>query len=289
MLLKNPLVAMTLLTALILAGCAKKEEPKPQPATPPAPTGAVNPTTGVREPQFKWENIRGNFVNYYYEPTDSMRQFAQPMLSSVEQVYGFIAQFLGYTNPDSIEFFCYQSPAVLQQHSNQTEAFFVGNRIYFGWAPNTSFGKAVAEFVLGKLPEGDSKFAFMRAGIPMLLDFTGRNYHHATHNFLLDGTLIAVDSLLDNDAFARQHETKSAIEAASFCGFISYELSPQQLMMVFNSDEDIDNALKKATGVGRDDLYTRWKAFLPEHTEEKERAREQEQQQQLQQQSGGGR
>ncbi len=288
MLLKRLIVPTLIAFGLLVSGCAKKEEPKPQSVTPPAPTGSLDPVTGVRPPLFTWESVRGNLVTYYFEPTDSMRQFAQPMLSSVEQVYTFVAQFLGYATPEPIEFFCYQNPAVLQQYSNRPEAFYIGNKIYFGWAPNTSFGQAVTEFVLSKLPEGESKFAFMRAGIPLLLDFTGRNYHHATHNFLIDGTLVPIDSLLDNEAFLRQHATKTAIEAASFCGFLSYELSPQQLMMVFNSDEDIDSALRKATGADRDELYSRWKSFLPEHTEEKERAREQEQLQQLQQESGGG-
>jgi hypothetical protein len=118
----------------------------------------------------------------------------------------------------------------------------------------------------------------MREGVPMLLDYSGRNYHHSTNNFLHDGRLDPISKLADDDSYAGMEGSQKKVEAASLCGYIMYEYGYEKFMTIYHDGGKFEDAVKKTLNVEVDSLQRSWEAFLPEHTVEKEAEREKAQQ-----------
>jgi hypothetical protein len=169
---------------------------------------------------------------------------------------------------EPIEYYCYDSPEALKQYTGRDEAFFLGNRFYYGFGP--VFGGEIAEYLIGKLPGGPTRFAFIRDGLPLLLDYSGRNYHHATNNFIQDKTLLGVQLLIDDKAFEKAQGMQKSVEAASLCAYIMYQYGYEKFMQLYHSQSDFPTALKQVLGIDTKKLATDWEAFLPEHTNENE-------------------
>ena len=252
----------------VLVGCSKKEEAE----TKPQPLQAIDPATGMRPPNFVWGSERGQLVNFYFEPTDTMRLYAPAMRSKAEEVYRFISQMLMYNPTVPIDMYCYHDMPTFTAHTSRTEPFMVDNKLYYGYGP--AFGRPIAEYVMSRLPQGQSRFAFIREGLPVLFDFTGRNYHHAVNNFVVDGILHPIDSLVYDAGYTQLKPTMRAIEAASLCAFMLWEWGNEKFMQIYGSQEDIETTLKNVLKIDPDQLYQQWVAFLPEHTIEKEAERE---------------
>lgn len=251
---------------ILLFSCSKKAEQNAD----PAPTGAPDPETGIFPAEFAWGVERGPMVTFYYQPTDSLRMIARQLLNKTIEVYGTISAMLGYQNPEPIEFYCYKDIRTLEQYTSRKFTFNIGNKFYYGYGP--VYGRNFAEFVISKI--GESKFAFIREGIPLLFDYSGRNYHHSTNNFLADGLLTPVAELTDNISYAQLREQQRQVEAASLCAFIFWEWGPPSFEQIYHSDKDFATALRAALDLSVEELENKWHRFLPEHTVEKEEERE---------------
>jgi hypothetical protein len=128
---------------------------------------------------------------------------------------------------------------------------------------------------MSKLPGGPSRFAFIRDGLPLLLDHSGRNYHHATNNFIQNKSLLGVQILIDDQTFEKEQGMQKSVEAASLCAYIMYQYGYKKFMQLYHNQSDFPTALKQVLGIDAKTLATDWEAFLPEHTNEKEQEREQ--------------
>ncbi len=260
-------LGIILLGITAIAGCSRKEGQQSSAQLKP-----TDPTTGIREADFVWgKEVIGN-VTLFYQPTDSLKRIAPAMKDRVSKVYQRISDYLRYAQPEPIEFYCYQDTAALMKYTGRDTTFFLGNRFYYGYGP--SYGREMAEFVVSKLPGGPSRFAFVRDGILFLLDFSGRNYHHATNNFLQEKTLLPAQVLVDDERYNKEQGLQKSVEAASLCAYIMYDYGYDKFMEVYHSKDDFPTTLKNVLGIDMNKLEKDWEAFLPEHTNEKEMERE---------------
>lgn len=270
------LVIASLAAILVLFfACSEKKPETPPPAKPVQQQLQAPDSSGIRQPNFVWGNLKHQMVNFYYQPTDTMRAFAPDLLKKALEIYDFCHIAMAWSTPEPIEFYCYADMPTMTAHTSREYPFVLGNRIYYGYGP--PFGRPIAEFVMSKLPEGSSRFAFVREGVPMLLDYSGRNYHQATFNFIGEGIIHPVSSLTSNEEYLQLKPAMREIEAASLCGYIMWEWGSEKFMKVYHSDKAFPDALKEATGVSVTQLEKQWLQFLPEHTDEKEAQREAEQ------------
>lgn len=259
---------LLLLALILLGGCSKREgESKISELKPP------DPVTGIREADFVWGKEVGQDVTFYYQPTDSLKHIAPLLRNRAVRMYHNIDTILCYHKLEPIEFYCYESPEALKKYTGRDSAFFLGNKFYYGFGP--IFGQEIANFVISKLPSGPSQFAFIRDGLPFFLDHSGRNYHHATNNFLRDKMLLGVPFLTDDAAFEKEKGLQKSVEAASLCAYIMYEYGYEKFMQLYAAKTDIATAVKQVLGIDLKKLETDWEAFLPEHTNEKEQERSQ--------------
>lgn len=262
-------LGLLLVGVLMALSCSKKEErPGASQLKPP------DPTTGIREADFTWGKEIGTNVTFYYQPTDSLKKIATLLKNRVVLVYHNIDTMLCFHQLEPIEYYCYDSPEALKRYTGRDDAFFLDNRFYYGFGP--AFGSEIAKYLIDKLPGGPSRFAFIREGLPLLLDHSGRNYHHATNNFIQEKTLLGVQLLTDDTAFEKEQGMQKSVEAASLCAYIMYQYGYEKFMQLYHSQNDFPTALKQVLGIDAKTLATDWEAFLPEHTNEKEQEREAE-------------
>jgi hypothetical protein len=251
---------------IMVLSCSKKEERSG--ASQPKPP---DPTTGISEADFVWGKETGPNVTFYYQPTDSLKKIATLLKNRVVIVYHNIDTMLCFGQLEPIEYYCYDSPEALKQYTGRDEAFSLGNRFYYGFGP--VLGAEIAEYLMNKLPGGPSRFAFIRDGLPLLLDHSGRNYHHATNNFIQEKSLLGVQLLTDDKAFENEQGMQKLVEAASLCAYVMYQYGYEKFMQLYHNKSDFPTALKQVLGIDTKTLATDWEAFLPEHTNEKEQER----------------
>jgi len=261
-------LGLLLVGVIMVLSCSKKEERSGASQSKPP-----DPTTGIREADFVWSKEVGPDVTFYYQPTDSLKKIATLLKNRLVLVYHNIDTMLCFHQLEPIEYYCYESPEALKQYTGRDGAFFLGNRFYYGFGP--VFGSEIAEYLIGKLPGGPSRFAFIRDGLPLLLDHSGRNYHHATNNFIQERSLLGVQLLTDDKAFEKEQGMQKSVEAASLCAYIMYQYGYEKFMQLYRNQSDFPTALKQVLGIDTERLATDWEAFLPEHTNEKEEEREQ--------------
>ena len=265
------LISMILLATIVLAAACSEKKPEAAKSEPAVTLGAAD-STGVRPANFVWGSQKHPMIAFYFEPVDSLRAIAPELLKKSLEIYQFSCEALQWTTPEPIEFYCYKDVPTLAMYTSRREPFFAGNKIYYGYGP--PFGRVFAEFVISKLPQGESQFAFIREGMPMLLDFSGRNYHHSTNNFITDGSIHPVSLITNNSEYLKQNQGMREVEAASLVAYMMWEWGYEKFMMIYHSDKSFDEALKEATGVDTEQLQKQWMLFLPEHTVEKEAERE---------------
>lgn len=262
---------MMLLTIVVLSAACSEKKPETAKPEPVVQLQAAD-STGIRPANFVWGVEKHRMVNFYFQPNDSLRATAPSLLKKSLEIYEFDCQALQWLTPEPVEFYCYEDVRSLNMHTSRNEPFFIGNKIYYGYGP--PFGRVFAEFVVSRLPGGESEFAFIREGIPMLLDYSGRNYHQATYNFIADGSLDPVSTLTNNEEYLKLREAMRVIEASSLVAYMMWEWGSEKFMQVYHSDKDFDAALKEVMGIDTAQLEKQWLAFLPEHTDEKEAERE---------------
>jgi hypothetical protein len=260
-------LSLLVILAIAITGCSKQDKNAGTTELKPP-----DPITGIREANFTWAKIQGPLVTFYYEPTDSLKKIAPLLLNRVVKVYHNIDTILCFYKIEPIEFYCYGSPDNLKLNTGRETSFVLGNKFYYGFGP--IFGQEIAEYVISKLPAGPSKYAFIRDGLPLFLDHSLRNYHHATNNFIQEKTLMGVSFLIDDAAFEKEQSLQKSVEAASLCAYIMYEYGYEKFMQLYAAKTDFPTALKQVLGIDVKKLSTDWEAFLPEHTNEKEMERQ---------------
>ncbi len=259
---------------LLIFACSEKKPETAQPEKPVQQQLQAADSSGIRPVNFVWGSQQHRMINFYFQPTDSLRKFAPDLLKKALEIYKFNCEVMLWYTPEPVEFYCFEDMQTMTMYTSRDVPFFLGNRIYYGYGP--PFGRPFAEFVMSKLPEGPSRFAFIREGLPMLLDYTGRNYHQATFNFIGEGIIDPVSSLTTNEEFLKLKGAMREIEASSLCGYMMWEWGYEKFMKIYHSDKDFPAALKEVTGVDVAQLEKQWLEFLPEHTDEKENARQAE-------------
>lgn len=260
------LLALTGLLLINLGGCSGEKESQ-EPAVP----GAIDPITGIAAPGFTWQQVSGNYVTLFYQPNDSLALKAVKLRNKIEEVYLTGADIIGSESPEPIHFFCYADMATMTEYTSRQAPFYLGDKFYYGYGGN--FGRMITLYLLEKLPGEFSQFKFMNEGMPLLFDWTGRNYHQATSLFLDEGNLDLIDLIVDNQSYESLDFYKRQVEAASLLGFLMYEYGSEQVMTVYHSADSFAAAARAAFGKSLTELQREWEAFLPEHTVEKERAR----------------
>ena len=213
-------------------------------------------------------------MTFYYQPDDSLAVKAVKLRDMILEVYTYIGYSLGLEPLIQIEFYCYRDMKTMTHHTSRDAPFFVDNKFYYGYG--FSYGRAIALYVMANLPEGETEIHFLREGLTALFDFSGRNYHHTSNNFLVEGRLTPVINLAGNASYDKLNRSKRLVEAASLCGYLTYQYGPEKVMQLYHSKDGFREALREIIGIDITQLEQGWRAFMPEHTVEKEKERQQQ-------------
>lgn len=271
--IRIPFLFLILAAALLLAACSGGDSEKQPEQKNLGERGAIDTATGVAAPDFNWNIITKQLVTFYYQPDDSLAFKADALATRIDEVFYTIAFAVGWDKPTPIDFYCYRDVETMQHFTGREDAFYIGNKFFYGYGPN--YGPLVANYVMENLPFGKSKFSFMNEGLPLLLDFSGRNYHQAAFNFLNNGTLNPVSELTDSTLFEELSPARRSILSASFIGYLYSDFGPDTVQQIYRFEtDDFAAAAKQILGKSVQELNQGWVEFLPKHTNEMEKVRE---------------
>jgi len=259
-------LAAILTAALFLWGCSSddnKQETKT--SVEESPQGHIDLNV-----DFSWEEIDGQFLKFYYQPVDSIREKAPALMKKTGQIYSTITFSLQNYDVDTLHFFCF---AGLKDMLDETGLHFTtlqGDSIFYGYGP--VYGDKITDFVMDQV--GHPKYLFMEEGLPLVFDFSRRNFHQMAYDLMQADKLAPVATLVDNAAFSALDAEQRGIEAASLSAFLLTQWGPvnfrqkSEFRQVYDSQDDFATAAQVFFGVGLDEIEQRWHDFLPTQTDE---------------------
>lgn len=268
---KSLLLAGGLALALLLWGCGSDDE-QPETASTPQQQGSIEMNVN-----FDWELLEGQFVQFYYQPVDSIREKAPALLSKTEEMYSNITFKLQNHGIDTLYFFCFADLRDLLAATGLNYTTVRGDSIFYGYGP--VYGKQLTQYVMKEI--GEPRYLFMKEGLPTALDYSRRNFHDLTYERVQQDEFFGVDKLTDNVSFAELPPEQRVIEAASLCTFLLTQWGPvnfqqySEFRHVYDSQDDFATAAETYFGATPQEIEERWLEYLPTQTDEAISQREQ--------------
>jgi len=260
------LFAAILVLMILSLGCSSDSGEKAKSEEPAQSTSRGPVKLNV---DFEWGFLPGQFVMFYYQPVDSIRERAPALLKKAEQMYSDVTYALQNYDVDTLYFFCFADLKDLLKDTGLNYTTIQGDSIFYGYGP--VFGRQITEFVMGKI--GQPHYLFMQEGLPTLYDYSNRNFHDLTYSYVQQGNFDGIKALVDNDSYKELDPAKRQIEAASFCGFMLTQwgtLSYRQKSMfrrVYDSQVSFASAAQQYFEFSMEDLEKQYLNFLPTQTD----------------------
>jgi hypothetical protein len=166
---------------------------------------------------------------------------------------------------DTIHFYIHESPEKGAELTGRELPFHTENQIH--WGRQSPFGLELARFLIDKMGIRKTDFDFLYAGLATLRDYSGRNFHHNTILYVEAGQYIRLDTLIDNDSFARAYFRRAEAEAASLVAFITYNWGINRFKMLWQSAATFEESVKELFDMDLETFEDMWLQFARLHSE----------------------
>ncbi len=219
---------------------------------------------------FEWQKLPGQYVQFYYQPVDTLAAKAPALLKKTEEMYANIIFGLQDQEVDTIYFFCFADLRDLLSSTGLNFTTVQGDSIFYGYGP--IYGKQLTQMVMDDI--GHPRHKFMEEGLQLAFDYSGRNFHDMLYQRVQDDDYFDIEEMIDNDKYMRLDENKRQTQAASLCAFMLTQWGPitfqqkSEFRQVYDSQDDFATAVEVLLGVTPDEIEERWLAFLPTQTDE---------------------
>ena len=169
-------------------------------------------------------------------------------------------EFLGLSLPeDTIHFYIHNNADEMEKVTGHTESFNTGNQIHWDRVP--PFGTPLARYLVDNMGIRRTDYDFLYYGLIALRDYSGSDYHHNSASLLELKRFIPLDSLIDNEAYARQNNRHREWEGASLIAFITYNFGINRFKMLWQSTADFEKSIEEQFGVDMKTFEEKWVQF----------------------------
>ncbi len=225
---------------LSLVGCGKKVEPLPQ-------------FPG-------WLKYTYRHFVFYYPPTslykDEMAEFAE----AYERYLKEDCDYLTIQVPeDTIHFYIHESPEAGMKLTGRAVPFSTENQVH--WDGQSPYGLELARFIIRKMDIRMTDFKVLYDGLATLLDYSSQDYHHNTISLLEIKQYIPLDTLINNESYARADSLYRNWEAASLVAFLTYNFGINRFKMLWQSTATFEESVKQLYGVDLRRFEDGWHKF----------------------------
>lgn len=160
---------------------------------------------------------------------------------------------------DTIHFYIHDGPEAGKRLTGRELPFHTENEIH--WDRMTPFGLELARFLIDKMGIRMTDFDFLYDGLAVLRDYSGNDYHHNTASLLELERLIPLDSLIDNESYARMNKKHREWEAASLVAFITYNFGINRFKMLWQSTATFEKSVQELFNMDLKTFEDKWLAF----------------------------
>jgi hypothetical protein len=207
-----------------------------------------------------WEKYSYQHFIYHY-PKDSywgkhMDQFS----AAFEKYLKEDCEFLAMEIPDdTIHFFIHNSNAEGEELTGRELPFHTENQIHWDRVP--PFGTELARFLIDKMSIRRTDYEVLYEGLATLRDYSGSDYHSKTAMLIEMNRFIPLDSLINNESFARMNEREKNIEAASLVAFITYNWGINRFKLLWQSASPFEESVEQLFGTDMETFEDNWMTF----------------------------
>ncbi len=180
--------------------------------------------------------------------------------TSYERFLSEDCSFLGIEIPiDTIHFYIHNNSEEGQKLTGRLLPFHTVNQIH--WDRRTPWGLELARYLTDKMDIRMTDFRFLYDGLVTLLDYSGNDYHHSTISLIEFKRFISIDSLINNESYARADSLNREWEAASVVGFITYNFGINRFKMLWQSAASFEESTNELFGVDLKKFESGWLIF----------------------------
>jgi len=206
-----------------------------------------------------------NYV-FHYGPdsffSDKMDEFAD----AYQRFLTENCAFLGIPVPDEIiHFYIHAGPAEAERLVGKRTPFHTENQIH--WGGVTAYGLELMYYLIDKMDIRRTDFDFLYDGLAYLRDYSNTDYHKRTASLIELKQFRPLDSLVNNESYARMTEPQKYNEAASFVGFITYNYGINRFKLLWQSTSSFDKAVEEIFRTDLDSFEQEWIDFVKERFE----------------------
>ncbi len=175
-------------------------------------------------------------------------------------------EFLAIEIPvDTIHFYVHDSPEEGKKLTGRELPFHTEHQIH--WGRRSPFGLELARFLIDKMGIRRTDFDFLYDGLAALRDYSNENYHHNTIARLKLGKLIPLDTLINNESYARADPTWRTDESASIVAFITYNYGINRFKMLWQSAASFEFSVKELFDMDMKSFEDAWLKFAENYFE----------------------
>jgi hypothetical protein len=175
-------------------------------------------------------------------------------------------EFLAIEIPaDTIHFYIHDNPEKGKELTGRELDFHTENQIH--WGRQTPFGMELAKYLIDKMGLRRTDFDFLYDGMVYLRDYSGTNFHHLTASAIEIGKFIPLDSLANNESYARADDMFRFSEAASLVAFITYHWGINRFKMLWQTTASFEMSVKELFEMDLPTFEAEWKKFAMQYFE----------------------
>lgn len=124
------------------------------------------------------------------------------------------------------------------------------------------YGPSLMEYMLYYWQDSEPEYRFLKEGIMAILDYSGNNYHEYTKKYILDSTVIGLDSLGGIPISGPLLRGADKACSASFVDFVAYYFGSGTLKQLYTASGSFETNVEEIFNMSPDSLETLWLGFV---------------------------
>lgn len=137
---------------------------------------------------------------------------------------------------------------------------FAEDSVIHFWTPSY-WGTTIMHYLLPKWIDKEPRYSFLKHGLYLILDASGKNYHQLTWRMVQDSSFIPLMQLSEDTTVNSNLELKQSAEAASFVDFMLCTVGAKGLAFLYRGESSFDLTTQGLLKVSVDSLQTMWLIF----------------------------
>ena len=216
-------------------------------------------------PQYEgWKTYTYRHFVFYYPADSYWGKKMDSFSSAYERYLQEDCGFLGIDLPvDTIHFYIHAGGEEGRKLTGRDLPFHTKHQIH--WDRMPPFGLELAKFLIDRMGIRETDYSVLYDGLAVLRDYSGEDYHHNASALIEMREYIPLDTLVNNESYARQNKHYREWEAASLVAFITFNYGINRFKMLWQSTASFDKSVKDLFSIDMKTFEEKWLEFAKQY------------------------